>query len=274
MKLIVNADDYGMDSNVSRAIVDCFRRGWLTQTTLMVNMPGSEEAVELSHENHFFNKVGLHINLSEGWPLTDEIRRCRYFCDETGMFNNKIRTLLQARFILPAMEKKAVAKEISAQMEKFQSWGFPMRHYDSHGHVGAYLSILPTALACGKKYGFKTTRHWINLSGSHRDIPMTLSKRVYANIVGGTVARAGFRHSDYLGWAWDIRRLPKELDDDVVVEILCHPMYAINDPSMEENECVEKVDQGGVLIDTFHLASNTIGELTDLAAKRITYSEL
>ena len=46
-KLIINADDFGISSSVNRAIVYAFSNNMITNTTLMVNMPYADEAVEL-----------------------------------------------------------------------------------------------------------------------------------------------------------------------------------------------------------------------------------
>ena len=71
-RLIVNADDFGLAGSVSTGIIDVYQSGQLSSTTLMVNMPGTEEAVDLA-ERHPGLGVGLHFNLTEGRPLTDAL---------------------------------------------------------------------------------------------------------------------------------------------------------------------------------------------------------
>lgn len=67
--LIVNGDDFGMSSGVSRGIVDAHRRGILTSTSLMVDRPGAEEAASLARELPDLS-VGLHMEL-EGQAAAD-----------------------------------------------------------------------------------------------------------------------------------------------------------------------------------------------------------
>ena len=50
-KLIVNADDFGLCTSVNKAIIECHLAGNINSTTLMANMPGTEEAVELSKKH-------------------------------------------------------------------------------------------------------------------------------------------------------------------------------------------------------------------------------
>ena len=60
-KLIVNADDFGLCSSVNKAIIDCHLAGNINSTTLMVNMPGSIEAVELAKQHPKLG-IGLHFS--------------------------------------------------------------------------------------------------------------------------------------------------------------------------------------------------------------------
>jgi predicted glycoside hydrolase/deacetylase ChbG (UPF0249 family) len=67
--LIVNGDDFGMSSGVSRGIVEAHRRGILTSTSFMVDRPASEEAATLAREVPDLS-VGLHLEL-EGRAVAD-----------------------------------------------------------------------------------------------------------------------------------------------------------------------------------------------------------
>ena len=68
-KIIVNADDFGMSAEANRAIVEAFENNVISSTTLMTNMPGFEEACELAHRRRLLGKIGLHLNLTSGYPL-------------------------------------------------------------------------------------------------------------------------------------------------------------------------------------------------------------
>jgi chitin disaccharide deacetylase len=57
--LVVNADDFGACAGVNHGIVEAHRRGIVTSTSLMVGMPGSEEAAGLARECPRLS-VGLH----------------------------------------------------------------------------------------------------------------------------------------------------------------------------------------------------------------------
>jgi predicted glycoside hydrolase/deacetylase ChbG (UPF0249 family) len=78
--LIVNGDDFGASSGINRGIVEAHERGILTSTSLMVNMPATEEAVAMSGA-HPDLSVGLHVNFTnEGDdPVVDiaDVEACR-----------------------------------------------------------------------------------------------------------------------------------------------------------------------------------------------------
>lgn len=122
MKLIINADDFGLTPAVTRGIYDAMTRGVVTSTTMMVNAWAAEYAGVLARETPEL-AVGLHINVSLGVPLTD--------CPSL---------IREGRFIKPAAlgnddtyKEEELAQEIWAQYERFVALaGREPTHLDSH----------------------------------------------------------------------------------------------------------------------------------------------
>ena len=127
-RLIVNADDFGLARSVSTGIIDVYQAGQLSSTTLMVNMPGTEEAVDLA-ERHPGLGMGLHFNLTEGRPLTD----ARSLIDSDGVL--RLRGELIRRSIQGRVEPSEITRELTAQLDRFVSLGLTPTHLDSHQHV-------------------------------------------------------------------------------------------------------------------------------------------
>lgn len=71
MKLLVQADDYGMTTGVTDGIVASGRDGVLTQTGLFTNMPSTEYAVRRYKAEIPHVMLGQDLNLSTGSPVTD-----------------------------------------------------------------------------------------------------------------------------------------------------------------------------------------------------------
>ena len=110
MPLIIHADDFGISESVSKCIAECFAKGWVSETSLMVNMPYADAAVELARRNGFAGKVGMHLNLSQGMPMTEEIRQFPRLCNTDGSFNKRFHHAIVSRFMLSQAESTAIKK--------------------------------------------------------------------------------------------------------------------------------------------------------------------
>jgi hopanoid biosynthesis associated protein HpnK len=145
--LIVTGDDFGLSSPVNAAIVRAHREGILTATSLMVNEPAFEEAVELARATPSLG-VGLHLALS-GSRSTLPPSEIPSLVDEAGRFPA---TPGRAgwRYYLSRRAKLQLEREIRAQIEKFLSTGLPVDHIDGHHHLHEHPSIFPLLVrACG-----------------------------------------------------------------------------------------------------------------------------
>jgi predicted glycoside hydrolase/deacetylase ChbG (UPF0249 family) len=218
MRLIINADDYGYSENVTMAIVSSFKDRIITQTTAMSNMPWFERGMQLARDNGFINKVGLHINLTEGVPLTSEMRECRYFCDANGHFTGDFYRRTKTRLFVPDQYVRVVADEVGAQMRRFLENGGIYMHLDSHHHVHTGWGYARIILLLAKKYGFKTVR----ISSTVCD-KMTIAKWVYKALFNHFVATCltpiSDEFTDYKGFT----RKESDMSTKASVEIMVHP---------------------------------------------------
>lgn len=157
-QVVVSADDYGISEVVNNAIVSCFKNGSISMTSAVMNVANPSYLFELAKQNNFENRVGLHINLCEGIPLTNNIKLIRHFCDEGGTFNNRFLKSKVKKFFLSKFEKKAIEKEVIAQIESFIKAGFTFMNIDSHRHYHNYPSLFRIIYKIAKKYDFKSMR--------------------------------------------------------------------------------------------------------------------
>lgn len=133
-KLIINADDFGLTDSVNKAIIDVYKAGNLTSTTLMVNMPGTAGAVELAKSNPGL-KIGLHFCITEGKPLSNP----KTLINDNGSFIS--RSELSKQLILGKIDPKEVATEFKAQLKKIEELGIKISHTDSHQHTMMFPPI-------------------------------------------------------------------------------------------------------------------------------------
>lgn len=110
MRLIVNGDDFGITHACNIAIIDCFQQGIMTSTSMMTNMPYAKEAAKL-WEEHPQLSVGLHLNLTVGFPLGKGLKT---ICNEEGSFHKRILNIKSEDIDVEEMRR-----ECQMQMDKF-----------------------------------------------------------------------------------------------------------------------------------------------------------
>lgn len=81
MKLIVNADDFGLSKGSNYGIYEAHINGIVTSTTLMVTMPAVLHAKRLAEKAPKL-AIGLHLNIALGKPLTS----CKTLVKPCGNF--------------------------------------------------------------------------------------------------------------------------------------------------------------------------------------------
>ena len=123
LRLIVNADDFGVSRAVNLGIIDCFKRGIVTSATIMMNMPQAEDACMLAKEHGL--PVGLHLVMTSGFPVSEDVAS---LVGEDGRFRKR-------KEQLKGYSLKDVEKEFRSQIEKALMLGLVPTHLDSHHHV-------------------------------------------------------------------------------------------------------------------------------------------
>ena len=232
--IFVNADDFGKSKEITDAILISFSRGFVDYASLMVNMPDAVRAMEIAKERNIEKRIGLHLNISEGYPITEEIRKCPIFCDvETGMFNRKFQKVLLSRFLLKPYEARLLSKEIEAQILLYKSLGGKGCRIDSHHHTHKDYCVLRILLPLVRKYGFK----YIRIAKDDGKGINCLYNRLMNMYI--SINRKPLKASDILlhSLAEGIRKV--QLFDGKVIEIEVHP-ECINDVLIDHASGNEK----------------------------------
>jgi len=155
---IINADDFGASPEHNQAIAISFREGWINSASIMPTMAGFAEACDLVERNHLRGQIGLHLNLSEGPPLSSAIAGLPRFCDRQGIFHRRTGGLKQASIHLSSVEHRALAEEVSAQISRCVAAGIPPSHLDSHLHSHIEWAIGGVVIAMARKHGVPAVR--------------------------------------------------------------------------------------------------------------------
>ncbi len=130
MKLILNADDFGLSESVNNGIVECFKSGVVTSTTIMMNQAGVAHAVQL-YQQGLIPEVGLHFTVTAGKPLSPPFNVASLI-DENGYFLDR-QTLMTKE-----VSEEEVYLELNTQYQAAINAGLTINHIDSHHFAGVY----------------------------------------------------------------------------------------------------------------------------------------
>ena len=229
-KIIVNADDFGMSAETNRAIVEAFENNVISSATLMTNMPGFDEACELAHRHRLLGKIGLHLNLTSGYPLSSPIRRCLRFCDNVGMFRAR-----QTRFRLSKEERVAVETEIATQIKACLNRGLYPTHLDSHHHVHTEWAIGAAAITIARQYRIKAIRLSRNCGPG-----IDLVHKFYKIAYNSRLRMYGLAKTRYFGAAEDVREILATASGDV--EVMVHLPSNDHGGALQRDELKETIE--------------------------------
>lgn len=214
---VLHADDFGMNASVNAGIVQAFREGLLTSTSLLANAPAVSEACavwpQLAAELRegaipsAMNRrqagdsllpfdLGVHLNLTQGRPLTSnypaELLGEHGQFPGIGLVFRRLRTE-QTRF------RQSVLNELKAQIERVIELGVQPTHLNGHQYVEmmpAVASLIPDLAArytipivrLAKEAGLTST---VLLQGRVVSFALALIKRHYARRFRNHIAREG-----------------------------------------------------------------------------------
>lgn len=125
MKIIINADDFGYSECISKGIIESYKNGIVTSTTIMMNMPFVEYSLELYKEVKGLG-LGVHLNLTTGKPL---LSKNNTLVTENGEFHKRNEVInydINDAYI-----------ELKTQIEKLISYGYYPSHLDTHHDLQA-----------------------------------------------------------------------------------------------------------------------------------------
>lgn len=131
-RLIINADDFGLNSTVNKAILELADSGSITSTTILANMVKQPELCLLRNTPV---GTGLHVNLIEGYPVS-VARDINTLVNKKGFFYpaSQLWTRVLAGYVNP----QHIKLEIEAQYKMLIESKITVSHADSHQHLHQY----------------------------------------------------------------------------------------------------------------------------------------
>ncbi|MEZ9423156.1 carbohydrate deacetylase [Vibrio lentus] len=212
MKLILNADDFGLTESVNHGIVDCFKSGLVKSTTIMMNQPGTQHAIELYHQG-LVSEVGLHFTVTAGKPLTSP-ELVPSLVDEHGHFFSNV-TL----FDKSDVNEDEVMLELNAQYQAAINAGLTINHIDSHHFGGVFKPLKAAFTRTVNQIGLPVRRIDNILSGQDSlrvPTPDAFDMRFFDEGVSFNALQ-------------DLLLSYQTVMPKGVVELMCHPSLSVTD---------------------------------------------
>ncbi|MCF6409019.1 chitin disaccharide deacetylase [Pseudalkalibacillus salsuginis] len=224
IKLIVNADDFGYSRGVNHGIIDAYKYGIVNSTTMFVNMPGTEHAVELAKNNPGL-RVGIHLTLTCGDAISPNVPS---LTNDDGQF-------ILTRDVQKDLKLEEIDKEWEAQIEHFLRLGLEPTHFDSHHHMHNHPELLPIVKRLSKKYDMPVR----NVFYSEKVPGVKLLTDVfYGDFIRENVTEAYFS------------TLHERIGDVSNVEVMCHPGYIDQELINGSSYCEKRTEELEILINT------------------------
>jgi len=227
--LIVNADDYGRTPGVSKGIREAHKRGIITSTTVMMNMPGVEAELERALKAAPKLGLGVHLVLTSGAPVLPADRL-------TTLTRGRGRFPSQEEFIanLVAVDADQAAAEWEAQVQKFiQTAGRSPDHLDSHHHASFLTEkLFEQMLALAQKYDCPIRSLREESDGGFGGVSQELSDSIRKYFPQLTDRFQTTMPNRFIGSFYDETATEEQLLQilrnlgEGTSELMCHPGYA------------------------------------------------
>lgn len=152
-RLIINADDAGVNPQRTHGIFQCWEFGVVSSISIFATMADSHDAAKRAKEKGI--SAGLHLNLTDEYPLSKK-EDIFSLVDANGCFFDiqRLRQLLKEG----AVKQEHLEREIRAQVEwMFDMYGQPT-HMNGHMSVNVLPAVIDALIPVMERYGIRFTR--------------------------------------------------------------------------------------------------------------------
>ncbi len=258
--LIINADDFGYNTEQTKAITELYTAGLITSTSLMAVAHDRDNALKIAKENNIPLGVHLTINSDNENNRWQSVSGVKSLSDEKGLYTKSKDITFKAR-------RKDVKIELVAQYDYIKNSGCEIDHADNH---------------CGTLYGINGRRFYIDAFDfcNEHHLPYRFPKcpnflkrqlgveklpkplvMAFNHIVNEGKKRNVKMLDDLITNPWAMNKIPTYdvlrdyylncLDNlvDGITEMFLHPSYPIdNDPEWTKRVYELKLLQSGDLL--------------------------
>lgn len=208
MKIIINADDFGISTNINNAILNAIKDGYVTSSTILAVGDKVDEAIEMTKNLPHQVSFGIHLALTDNLKSLSD---AKLFSENNWRYNRL--NIFQLRHII---------KEFSLQVEKLQKNGIEITHIDTHHHIHRFPLVLLAVIYIGKKYKINKMRTQILCHNKK------LFNKFYRKIHNRLLRLFKFItpncYTDFVHF-----KNTDNYNSNQTIEIMCHPGSQYND---------------------------------------------
>lgn len=249
-RIIINADDFGINEVVTSEIERMILSGAISSTTIMANGACLDEVRRFTVD-HPEVSYGVHLCLSEFDSLTkSEVLYKAGLTNKNGEFIHK--AIFDCNNLNDPAIQNAIHDELIAQIDLISSFDIPISHADSHHHVHTIFPLRYVFAKVLQERGinkirigeeFRSVRNKLHVLKWYKRTQLNNYYR--SQFVS---ADSFFSYADYINASQKIK--------DGVIELMCHPGH-----------------QGTYYKDEMSLVESKLA-LNDVEIKLINYNEL
>lgn len=222
--LILTADDFGLTTATSEAILRAGQGPNLSATSVLGNGPASGAWLARLRD-HSALAVGLHGVLVGEDPPCLPARAIATLVDRRGRLASSWRTLLP-QLVADRIDPDDVRRELEAQIDRISGVGIDVTHLDLHQHLQLWPSVATVVIDLARARSIP----YVRVPRSASAAPVGLGVGRLADQLAASLDRADIGHNDgFLGLdeagTWTGARLRRALGSasGSVVEVNLHP---------------------------------------------------
>jgi len=157
VRLIINADDFGLTPGVNRAIAELHDAGAVTSATLMATGPAFDDAVAIALARPTLG-IGCHIVLVDGTPVSDPATIPTLLGPDRRKFRNSLGDFALG-VLRGAIRQDEIQREALAQIQKLQRAGLRLTHADTHKHTHLLSRVARPIIRALDQSGIRSIRN-------------------------------------------------------------------------------------------------------------------
>lgn len=153
--LRIVCDDLGLSPRQNDHVVALANEGLFTGASILTNYAHAESVFKRLRDSGI-SDIGVHLNLSDGYPLSP-LPRGATLLNRQGQFRDRLWILWRGWRIGEHLRQQIVG-ELRAQIDQFCRWGALPAHLDSHCHFHSIPQLTTLVRNLAQEYETKRIR--------------------------------------------------------------------------------------------------------------------